>query len=136
MNRHEAFEITGESRPGRWLVTCDHATNRVPDWLGGTLGIGSEDMGRHIAYDVGALGVALALGQALDSPVIASDFSRLVIDPNRGNRAAFHKHMALLGFVMHEQVLDHAEHDGIGAYKGRMLTYKRQGLLSSASQMA
>jgi len=50
-----------------------------------------------------------------------------VIDPNRGNRAAFHKHMALLGFVMHEQVLDHAEHDGIGAYKGRMLTYTRQG---------
>jgi hypothetical protein len=42
---------------------------------------------------------------------------------------------ALLGFVMHEQVLDHAEHDGIGAYKGRMLTYKRQGPLSSASQM-
>jgi predicted nicotinamide N-methyase len=59
-----------------------------------------------------------------------------VIDPNRGNRAAFHKHMALLGFVMHEQVLDHAEHDGIGAYKGRMLTYKRQGPLSIASQMA
>ena len=58
-----------------------------------------------------------------------------VIDPNRGNRAAFHKHMALLGFVMHEQVLDHAEHDGIGAYKGRMLTYKRQGPLSIASQM-
>jgi predicted N-formylglutamate amidohydrolase len=84
VNRHEAFEITGESRPGGWLVTCDHATNRVPDWLGGTLGIGPEDMGRHIAYDVGALGLALALGQALDSPVIASDFSRLVIDPNRG----------------------------------------------------
>ncbi len=84
VNRHEAFEITGESRPGRWLVTCDHATNRVPEWLGGTLGIGPEDMGRHIAYDLGALGVALALGQVLDSPVIASNFSRLVIDPNRG----------------------------------------------------
>lgn len=84
MDRHEAFEITGEGRPGPWLVTCDHATNRVPEWLGGTLGIGPEDMCRHIAYDVGALGVALALGQALDSPVIASDFSRLVIDPNRG----------------------------------------------------
>jgi predicted nicotinamide N-methyase len=50
-----------------------------------------------------------------------------VIDPNRGNRAAFHKHMAQWGFVMHEQVLDHAAHDGLLAYKGRMLTYKRQG---------
>lgn len=79
-----AFTISGENRPGRWLVTCDHATNRVPADLGGSLGIGAEDMARHIAYDVGAAGLALALGEALDSPVICSDFSRLVIDPNRG----------------------------------------------------
>ncbi|MFC3181312.1 N-formylglutamate amidohydrolase [Cypionkella sinensis] len=79
-----AFTIWGEDRPGRWLVTCDHATNRVPDDLGGSLGISEADMARHIAYDVGALGLARALGEALDSPVIASDFSRLVIDPNRG----------------------------------------------------
>lgn len=81
--RHEAFQIDGAGRPGAWLITCDHATNRVPDWLG-DLGIGAEDMGRHIAYDPGARGVALALGRLLDSPVICSDFSRLVIDPNRG----------------------------------------------------
>jgi len=41
-------------------------------------------MGRHIAYDIGGLGVALALGIALNAPVIHSNFSRLVIDPNRG----------------------------------------------------
>ena len=80
-----AYRIIGEERPGRWLVTCDHASNRVPDWVaGGDLGIGPADMGRHIAYDVGAAGVAEALGEALDSPVVLSDFSRLVIDPNRG----------------------------------------------------
>jgi predicted N-formylglutamate amidohydrolase len=79
-----AFTIAGQDRPGRWLVTCDHATNRVPGDLGGTLGISDADMARHIAYDVGAKGLALALGEALDSPVICSDFSRLVIDPNRG----------------------------------------------------
>lgn len=83
--KHEAFEITGGGRPGPWLVTCDHATNRVPDWIGGDLGIAPEDMERHIAYDVGARGLALALGEALNSPVICSDFSRLVIDPNRGD---------------------------------------------------
>ncbi|TGD44585.1 N-formylglutamate amidohydrolase [Pseudotabrizicola sediminis] len=82
--RHEAFEILGAARRGLWLVTCDHATNRVPEWLGGTLGITSEDMARHIAYDVGARGLSVALGEALDSPVVCSDFSRLVIDPNRG----------------------------------------------------
>lgn len=41
-------------------------------------------MNRHIAYDVGAGGVAKELGRMLDAPVILSNFSRLVIDPNRG----------------------------------------------------
>jgi predicted N-formylglutamate amidohydrolase len=80
-----AFQIDGEHRPGRWLVTCDHASNRVPAWLNdGSLGIPDADMARHIAWDVGAAQVARHLGQLLDSPVILSDFSRLVIDPNRG----------------------------------------------------
>ena len=57
----------------------------MPDWVnGGDLGIAAEDMARHIAWDVGALGVARALGQRLGAPVVWSDFSRLVIDPNRG----------------------------------------------------
>ena len=81
----EPYHITGENRPGRWLVTCDHASNRVPAEIGGgSLGIGPQDMARHIAWDVGAGGLAEALGRLLDSPVIATDFSRLVIDPNRG----------------------------------------------------
>jgi predicted N-formylglutamate amidohydrolase len=41
-------------------------------------------MARHIAYDPGAAGVAHALGEALGAPVISANFSRLVIDPNRG----------------------------------------------------
>jgi predicted N-formylglutamate amidohydrolase len=82
---HEAYHILGEDRPGRWLVTCDHATNRVPDWVaGGDLGLPPEDMTRHIAWDPGAAGLAAALAERLDSPCILSDFSRLVIDPNRG----------------------------------------------------
>ncbi|WP_370301428.1 N-formylglutamate amidohydrolase [Pseudooceanicola sp.] len=82
---YQPFYIHGEDRPGRWLITCDHATNTVPpDVNGGDLGLPREDMERHIAYDVGAYGLAQHLGQLLDSPVIASNFSRLVIDPNRG----------------------------------------------------
>lgn len=80
-----AFHIEGEARPGRFLLTCDHASNRVPDWVaGGDLGIAAEDMARHIAWDVGAAGLTRALAAELDSPAILSDFSRLVIDPNRG----------------------------------------------------
>ena len=78
------YQTVGADRPGRFLVTCDHATNRVPADLGGSLGISAADMARHIAFDPGAAGLALALADRLDSPAILSDFSRLVIDPNRG----------------------------------------------------
>jgi len=82
---HPSFEILGADREGRWLITCDHATNRVPEWVnGGCLGLDPADMQRHIAYDVGAAGVTRLLAEALSSPAILSDFSRLVIDPNRG----------------------------------------------------
>lgn len=79
------FEIIGRNRSGRWLVTCDHATNIVPEWVhGGDLGLPPEDMQRHIAYDIGAAGVTRKLAERLDSPAILSRFSRLVCDPNRG----------------------------------------------------
>lgn len=80
------FRVEGAARTGRWLVTCDHATNTVPEAVisGGSLGLAPEDMERHIAYDIGALGVARRLAGFLDSPMIGTDFSRLVIDPNRG----------------------------------------------------
>ncbi|MCE8523176.1 N-formylglutamate amidohydrolase [Ruegeria pomeroyi] len=79
------FFIHGEDRRSRWLITCDHATNTVPpDICGGDLGLAREDMERHIAYDVGAYEVSRLLGEMLEAPVIAANFSRLVIDPNRG----------------------------------------------------
>ncbi|GLK62867.1 N-formylglutamate amidohydrolase [Paracoccus kondratievae] len=81
----QPYSIIGEDRPSRWLITCDHATNRVPGWIGGgDLGIAAEDMQRHIAYDIGAAALARALAERLEAPAILSDFSRLVIDPNRG----------------------------------------------------
>ncbi len=82
---HPAYEIVDADAPGPWVVTCDHATNAVPDWVGGgDLGLPREDMERHIAYDVGAAGLARGLAQRLGSPAILAMFSRLVIDPNRG----------------------------------------------------
>ncbi len=82
---YHPYDIEGAARPSRWLVACDHATNTVPGFVnGGSLGISPQDMARHIAYDVGAAGLARALAERLDAPLIASNFSRLVIDPNRG----------------------------------------------------
>lgn len=81
---YHPYHIEGASRKSRWLITCDHARNTVPPDLGGSLGLPDADMERHIAFDPGALGVSLALGAALNAPVLLSNFSRLVIDPNRG----------------------------------------------------
>lgn len=82
---YHAFHTHRENRDSRWLVTCDHATNTVPPQVGGgTLGLPQSEMARHIAYDPGAAGLAHAMADALDAPLITSNFSRLVIDPNRG----------------------------------------------------
>ncbi len=80
----QPFNIDGADRQSRIVVLCDHATNRVPKEVGGTLGLAEIDMERNIAYDVGGLGTAKALAALLDAPCVSSDFSRLVIDPNRG----------------------------------------------------
>ncbi len=80
-----AFEIFGADRPSRWLVTCDHAANTVPSSINnGDLGLPESEMNRHIAYDLGAAAVTRALAERLNGPAVLSKFSRLVIDPNRG----------------------------------------------------
>lgn len=72
---------------GNWksgvLLLCDHAENTIPPAYG-SLGLTAEDLGRHIAYDIGAAGVTEHLAQALGAPALLTRFSRLLIDPNRG----------------------------------------------------
>ena len=65
------------------LILCDHAENTLPEAYG-TLGLRSEDLHRHIAYDLGAAGVTEHLAKALGAPALLTRFSRLMIDPNRG----------------------------------------------------
>ena len=67
------------------LLLCDHATNIVPEEVaGGDLGLPPQEMARHIAWDIGAAGVTEALSGLLDAAALLTRFSRLVIDPNRG----------------------------------------------------
>ena len=82
MPSHPAVERS-DGQDSSILLLCDHATNRVPSYVG-DLGLSEADMNRHIAYDVGAEGVTRALAQRLRAPALFSTFSRLVIDPNRG----------------------------------------------------
>ncbi len=80
----DAYEILDRDAASPFLITCDHATNHVPDAVGGTLGLPASEMARHIAYDIGAAGVTRALAETLGARAILARFSRLVIDPNRG----------------------------------------------------
>lgn len=65
----------------RVLLVCDHAGHLVPS--GVSLGVGEQDLRRHIGYDIGALAVAERLSEALGAELIAQRYSRLVIDCNR-----------------------------------------------------
>jgi predicted N-formylglutamate amidohydrolase len=64
------------------FLTCEHAGRALPAALG-DLGIPAEEMDRHIAYDVGAEGVARGLAERLDAALVLQRYSRLVIDCNR-----------------------------------------------------
>jgi len=64
------------------LLTVDHADRRIPQALD-RLGLDPAALERHIAYDIGILAVSRRISEALDAPLIAQIYSRLVIDCNR-----------------------------------------------------
>lgn len=64
------------------LLLCDHAGRAVPSPLG-DLGLPAAAWDRHIAWDIGAEALALALAERWDATLIAQRYSRLVIDCNR-----------------------------------------------------
>ena len=59
----------------------------MPKALAG-LGVSSEAMDRHIAWDIGVAGLGERLAKALDACFIRQTYSRLVIDCNRRPGAA------------------------------------------------
>ena len=72
-------------RPGATapqLVVCDHASRRIPRSLG-DLGLSPEDRRSHIAQDLGAGDLALALSARLNTTALLCNYSRLVVDCNR-----------------------------------------------------
>ena len=81
--REEAFEVLPGRADRGVLLLCDHATNIVPPEYAG-LGLPEREFERHIAFDIGCEGVTRCLAERLGAPAVMSRFSRLLIDPNRG----------------------------------------------------
>lgn len=68
------------------LLTCDHAGRRLPQKLG-DLGLTATQQETHIAWDIGAAGLARELARRLDAFLILQTYSRLAIDCNRPLRS-------------------------------------------------
>jgi predicted N-formylglutamate amidohydrolase len=66
----------------RFVIFCDHASRDIPAELD-NLGLPAAELARHIAWDIGAAGIAEALAHIFDATAVLSPVSRLVIDCNR-----------------------------------------------------
>jgi predicted N-formylglutamate amidohydrolase len=79
--------IVEERRQGgsNFVIAVDHASPLLPRRLL-DLGLPPTQLRRHIAWDIGALAVARRVAAALDAPLVAQNYSRLVIDCNRDPR--------------------------------------------------
>ena len=65
------------------LFLCDHASPDLPPHYNG-LGLPDAAFRRHIAYDIGAAIIVRRLARLFAAPAVLTTFSRLLIDPNRG----------------------------------------------------
>ena len=81
---HEAFETITGTANSTLVLLADHASNRLPEGYPPALGLDPAEFERHIAYDIGVEGVTRRLAATLGAPAVLSRFSRLLIDPNRG----------------------------------------------------
>ena len=74
--------VIGRGERSPFLIVCDHAGRATPRSLD-RLGLPDAAFETHIAWDIGALGLAERLSRVLDARGIAQAYSRLVVDCNR-----------------------------------------------------
>ena len=86
MPQNNSYQIFNQNCNSKILLLCDHATNTIPSCISKTkLCLTPKELNSHIAFDPGAKDTTLKLSHILRSPMIATQFSRLVIDPNRSS---------------------------------------------------
>jgi predicted N-formylglutamate amidohydrolase len=74
--------IVNEAGRSPVLLLSEHAGRRIPKALG-SLGLPASELERHIAWDIGAEGLARGLSEKLDAALVLQRYSRLVYDCNR-----------------------------------------------------
>lgn len=74
--------VSNRDGRGSFVLTCDHASAHIPSEYK-KLGLPASDLQRHIAWDIGALGLSQRLSELLDAPLLHPTVSRLLLDVNR-----------------------------------------------------
>lgn len=78
----EAVQVINANGASPFVLICDHACNRLPERYSDH-GLTPHQRLMHIAWDPGALAVAMSLVDLMDAPLVHSTVSRLIIDCNR-----------------------------------------------------
>ena len=76
------MSVLNRAGRGPIVLLCEHASQHIPAAFEG-LGLGETDLARHIAWDIGALGLSKRLSSMLDAPLAHANYSRLLLDLNR-----------------------------------------------------
>ena len=79
----EPVLVVDGTAASKLLLLCDHARNWIPPRYD-NLGLAEADLERHIAYDIGAEALTRTLAERLGATAAMACYSRLLIDPNRG----------------------------------------------------
>lgn len=78
----DRFDLINAAGKGGVVLVCEHASNFISEEFS-KLGLSDDALKSHIAWDIGALGVAKKLSDLLDAPLVFPTISRLVYDCNR-----------------------------------------------------
>ncbi len=77
------FDLVDGDRSRGLVLLADHAGRALPEEYG-SLGLPATEFERHIAYDIGVEWLTRELAALTDAPAVLANFSRLLIDANRG----------------------------------------------------
>jgi len=140
---HHAVEILGDGSPGPLLLTCEHASNRVPRPLRSTASDRAW-LKTHWGLDIGARTVTREVARRTGSQAVMARFSRLVCDPNRppdhvdfvrteveGAAISFNQYLDQAELLRRQLELHAPFHDAIDQALAQRLTHDRDVLLLS-----
>ncbi len=88
LETREAFSTRTFGTRARVVLTCEHASERLPEAFARETGFAWPEAdrwlrGTHWAFDLGAEAIATEHARAIGARLVSARFSRLLVDPNR-----------------------------------------------------